>query len=399
MTGGSPTAPGSCLKAVGELGAPLVVPSNPNGRRGRRARSPIRQGRVAMDMITVGIDVSKDRLDVAVCPSGEAFVVERDAAGLERLATRLRQIAPQIVALEATGGFETVAAAALAAAGLPIVVVNPAQIRSFARALGQRAKTDPIDAAVIARFAEATRPETRPLPDKATRLLADLVARRRQIIEMIGAERQREKRMAVPHLRKSIARLLKALEKELASVDEDIDDAMRGSPAWRDKEDLLASVPGVGPTIARTLIAELPELGQLSRRQIAALAGLAPFTRQSGQWRGRSFIAGGRVAVRTALFMGAMVAKRHNSILKAFFDRLVAAGKPKMVALIAVARKLLTILNAILRDCLPWQTSLTSKTVAHPAGRPLSCRHRRSRQGAGGCAFARRRREPDASRP
>jgi transposase len=308
-----------------------------------------------MDMITVGIDVSKDRLDVAVCPSGEAFVVERDAAGLERLAARLRQIAPQIVALEATGGFETVAAAALAAAGLPIVVVNPAQIRSFARALGQRAKTDPIDAAVIARFAEATRPETRPLPDKATRLLADLVARRRQIIEMIGAERQREKRMAVPHLRKSIARLLKALEKELASVDEDIDDAMRGSPAWRDKEDLLASVPGVGPTIARTLIAELPELGQLSRRQIAALAGLAPFTRQSGQWRGRSFIAGGRVAVRTALFMGAMVAKRHNSILKAFFDRLVAAGKPKMVALIAVARKLLTILNAILRDCRPWQ--------------------------------------------
>ena len=220
-----------------------------------------------MDMITVGIDVSKDRLDVAVCPSGEAFVVERDAAGLERLATRLRQIAPQIVALEATGGFETVAAAALAAAGLPIVVVNPAQIRSFARALGQRAKTDPIDAAVIARFAEATRPETRPLPDKATRLLADLVARRRQIIEMIGAERQREKRMAVPHLRKSIARLLKALEKELASVDEDIDDAMRGSPAWRDKEDLLASVPGVGPTIARTLIAELPELGQLSPRR------------------------------------------------------------------------------------------------------------------------------------
>jgi transposase len=163
--------------------------------------------------------------------------------------------------------------------------------------------------------------------------------------------------MAVPHLRKSIARLLKALEKELASVDEDIDDAIRGSPAWRDKEDLLASVPGVGPTIARTLIAELPELGQLGRKQIAALAGLAPFTRQSGQWRGRSFIGGGRVAVRTALFMGAMVAKRHNPVLKAFFDRLVAAGKPKMVALIAVARKLLTILNAILRDCRPWQVA------------------------------------------
>ena len=308
-----------------------------------------------MDLITVGIDVSKDRLDVAVCPSGEAFIVERDAAGLERLAARLRQIAPHIVALEATGGFETVAAAALAAAGLPIVVVNPAQIRSFARALGQRAKTDPIDAAVIARFAEAARPETRPLPDEATRLLAELVARRRQIIEMIAAERQREKRVNAPRLRKSIVRLLKALEKELASVDGDIDDAVRGSPVWREKEDLLASTPGIGPAIARTLIAELPEFGQLGRKQIAALSSLAPFTRQSGQWRGRSFIGGGRSAVRTALFMGAMVAKRHNPVLKAFFDRLVAAGKPKMVALIAVARKLLTILNAILRDRQPWK--------------------------------------------
>lgn len=308
-----------------------------------------------MEMITVGIDVSKDRLDVAVCPSGEAFFVERDAAGLERLAARLRQIAPHLVALEATGGFETIAAAALAAAGLPVVVVNPAQIRSFAKALGQRAKTDPIDAAVIARFAEAARPEIRPLPDEATRLLADLVARRRQIIEMIGAERQREKRLSFPHLRKSIARLLEALEKELASVDEGIDDAVRGSPAWREKEDLLASTPGVGPTIARTLIAELPELGQLGRKQIAALSGLAPYTRQSGQWRGRSFISGGRTTVRTALFIGAMVGKRHNPVLKAFFDRLVAAGKPKMVALIAVARKLLTILNAILRDRQPWK--------------------------------------------
>ncbi len=310
-----------------------------------------------MDIVTVGIDVSKDRLDVAVRPSGEVFAVERNAAGLDGLAARLREIAPHVVALEATGGFETVAAASLSAAGFPVVVVNPAQIRAFAKALGQRAKTDPIDAAVIARFAEATRPEPRPLPDEATRLLADLVGRRRQIVEMIGAERQRERRMTTPHLRKSIARLLKALEKELASVDRDIDDAVRGSPAWRDKEDLLASVPGIGSIIARTLIAELPELGQLGRKQIAALAGLAPFARQSGQWRGRSFIGGGRTAVRTALFMGAMVAKQHNPVLKAFFNRLVAAGKPKMVALIAVARKLLTILNAILRDRRPWQTA------------------------------------------
>lgn len=310
-----------------------------------------------MEVITVGIDVSKDRLDVAVRPGAQAFAVERNAAGLDRLAQRLRQLSPQIVALEATGGFETIAVAALAAAELPVVVVNPAQVRAFAKALGQRAKTDPIDAAVIAHFAEATRPQVRQLPDEATRLLADLVARWRQIIEMIGAERQREKRMTSRRLQNSIARLVKALEKELASVDDDIDDAVRGSPAWRVKENLLASVPGVGPVIARTLIAELPELGRLGRKQIAALAGLAPFTRQSGQWRGRSFIGGGRTAVRTALFMGAMVAKKHNPVLKAFFDRLAATGKPKMVALIAVARKLLIILNAILRDNRPWQNA------------------------------------------
>ena len=310
-----------------------------------------------MENITVGIDVSKDRLDVHVRPGGQAFAVARDGKGLEELVERLGTFAPTLVALEATGGFETVVTAALAGAKLPVVVVNPAQIRAFAKALGQRAKTDPIDAAVIARFAEATKPEPRPLPDEATRLLADLVARRRQIIEMIGAERSRETRVTIPHLKKSIGRLIKALEKELSSLDGDIDDMVRGSPAWREKEDLLASVPGVGPVIARTLIGELPELGQLSRRQIAALVGLAPFTRQSGQWRGRSFIGAGRTAVRTALFMGAMVAKKHNPVLRAFCERLLRAGKPKMVALIAVARKLLTILNAILRDNRQWQTA------------------------------------------
>ena len=310
-----------------------------------------------MESVFVGIDVSKDRLDVAVRPGGEVFAVERDAAGLDRLIARMRELRPLTVALEATGGFETVVAAALGGASLPVVVVNPAQIRAFAKALGKHAKTDLVDAAVIAHFAEATKPEIRPLADEATRLLADLVARRRQIIEMIVAERQREKRVTVPRLRKSIARLVKALEKELTSLDADIDDAIRGSPAWREKQNLLASVPGVGPTIARTLIAGLPELGQLGRKQIAALVGLAPFTRQSGKWRGQSFIAGGRSAIRSALFMGAMVAKRHNPALKVFFDRLVAAGKPKMVALIAVARKLLTILNAIIRDSRPWQTA------------------------------------------
>jgi transposase len=306
--------------------------------------------------VFVGIDVSKDRLDVHVLPGDEAFAVARDDAGIEALASRLLALAPEVVGVEATGGFEMVVAAGLAAAGLRSIVVNPAQVRSFAGALGRRAKTDPIDAAVIAGFLAATRPEPRPLPDEATRALADLVGRRRQIIQMIVAEKQRQQR-AAERTKKSIARLLKALEKELASVDRDIDDAVRGSPVWRAREDLLASVPGVGPVIARTLMAELPELGTLDRRQIAALAGLAPFTRQSGQWRGRSFIGGGRAAVRTVLFTGAMVAARWNPTLRDFHQRLIAAGKPKKLAIIAVARKLLTILNAILRDQRPWQTA------------------------------------------
>ena len=242
----------------------------------------------------------------------------------------------------------------LSAAGLPVVVVNPAQVRAFAKALGKRAKTDPIDAAVIAHFVEAAKPDIRPMPDEQTRLLADLVARRGQIVQMIVAERQRQKRLIEKRLQKSIARLLAALQKELSSLETDIDEAVRGSPAWREKEDRLASVPGVGPTIARTLIAELPELGRLDRRKIAALVGLAPWTRQSGQWKGKSFIGGGRMQVRAALFMGALVAARHNSALRGFHQRLLDAGKPKLVAIVAVARKLLTILNAIIREQKPW---------------------------------------------
>jgi transposase len=307
-----------------------------------------------MDAVYVGIDVSKDRLDVHTLPKGEAFTVGRNGEGVARLVERLNGLSPTLIALEATGGFETMVAAARAAAALPVVVVNPAQVRHFAQALGQRAKTDPIDAAIIARFTQATQPVARPLPDETTQLLADLVARRRQIVEMMAAEGQRERR-ADKRLKKSIARLRKALEKELAELDGEIDNHMRGTPAWAEKEDLLASVPGVGPVIARTLIAELPELGALNRRQIAALAGLAPYTRQSGQWRGKSFIGGGRKSVRSMLFIGAMVAARHNPVLKAFRDKLVHSGKPKIVALVAVARKLLTILNAILRDAKPWR--------------------------------------------
>jgi transposase len=312
------------------------------------------QTSTALDPIFIGIDVSKDRLDVAVLPSGEGFTTGRDATGLDDLLARLRPLAPELVALEATGGFETVVAATLGAAGLAVAVINPAQVRAFATAIGQRAKTDPIDARLIARFAATTRPVARTLPDEATARLADLVSRRRQIIAMMVAERQRQKRFTERRLLRSITRLLEALQRELSEVEANIDDDIRGSSAWREKEDLLASVPGVGPTIARTLIAEMPELGSLDRRQIAALAGLAPWTRQSGQWKGRSFIGGGRASVRAALHMGAVTASRHNPALRAFRERLLASGKAKKVALVAVARKLLTILNAIIRDKKPW---------------------------------------------
>ena len=311
-----------------------------------------------MDAIVIGIDVSKDRLDIATHPSRDTFVVARNEEGLKDLIARLAPLSPQAVAVEATGGYETVVAATLSAAGLPVLVVNPAQVRAFARALGKRAKTDPIDAAVIAHFAAATKPDIRPLPDETTRLFAELLSRRAQIVQMIGAERQRQKRLTGRRQQNSIARLLLALQKELSSLEGDIDEAVRGSPAWREKEDLLASVPGIGPVIARTLIAEMPELGLLDRRQIAALAGLAPWNRQSGQWKGKSRIGGGRAVVRTALYMGALVAGRHNPVLKAFRDKLVAAGKPHKLAAIAVARKLLTILNAIIRDRTPWNPQI-----------------------------------------
>jgi len=309
-----------------------------------------------MDTTVVGIDVSKDRLDVHVHPDGTALSFSRDASGIEALIGKLAGLVLQSVAVEATGGFETVVVASLAAASLPVVVVNPAQVRAYAKALGKRAKTDPIDAQVIAQFAAAAKPQVRPLPDAATQALADLVTRRRQIIHMIAAEGQREKR-ASPRARKSIARMLKTLRAELSVIDAEIDESVRGSSIWCEKEKLLDSVPGVGAVTVRTMLAELPELGSLDRREIAALVGVAPFTRQSGQWRGKSFIGGGRASVRAVLFMAAMTAMRWNPTLRAFHQRLRAAGKPKMVALIAVARKLLTILNAIIRDNKPWQTA------------------------------------------
>ena len=308
-----------------------------------------------MERMFVGIDVAKDRLDVHVRPSGEAFAVARDGKGLEELADRLVRLGPALVVLEATGGFEVTAAAALCAADLPVAVVNPRQVRDFARSTGRLAKTDALDAAVIAHFAEIVDPDRRPVPDEQARALGELVARRRQIVEMMTAERNRRSRLASRRALKSVERLLEALQRELSDLEGEIDATVRRSPAWRQAEDLLRSVPGVGKTTARTLIADLPELGSLDRRKIAALVGVAPFNRDSGTMRGKRTVWGGRAKVRTCLYMAALVAARRNPVLKRFYDRLVELGKPKKLALTAVMRKLLTILNAIVRDQKPWQ--------------------------------------------
>jgi len=303
----------------------------------------------------IGIDVSKDRLDIHLCPGGEAFAVPRDGEGLAELVRRLEAVSAELVVLEATGGFETVVAAALAAAGLPLAVVNPRQIRDFARATGRLAKTDRLDAAVIARFAEAIRPEPRPVPTEEAQALGELVARRRQVVETMVAERNRRRHLTQPRLLKGVDRVLAVLQAQLSEIEADIDDAIRQTPAWRDKEDLLRTVPGIGPATARTLIAELPELGSLDRRRIASLVGLAPMNRDSGTLRGRRTITGGRSTVRSALFMSIMVALRHKLPLQATYERLRHAGKPPKVAIVACMRKLLTIANAIIRDKQPWQ--------------------------------------------
>jgi transposase len=305
----------------------------------------------------VGVDVSKDRLDVHVRPSAETFAVARDGEGLEALVAALRRREVALVVLEATGGFELTVAAALAGAGLPLAVVNPRQIRDFARATGRLAKTDALDAEGIALFAERIRPEPRPVAGEDAQALGELVARRRQLVEMIGMEKNRARQARAKRVQRSLAATLKVLEAQLAALDRDIDGAVRGSPVWRATEDLLISVPGIGDVTARTLIAELPELGQLGRRRIAALVGVAPIDRDSGQWRGHRAIAGGRAGVRKTLFMATLSAIRWNPVIHAHYARLVDAGRPKKLAIIACLRHLLTILNAILRTKKPWQNA------------------------------------------
>jgi transposase len=302
----------------------------------------------------VGVDVSKAKLDVAFRPEGESFGVDNDESGTAECVRRLRELRPQLVVVEATGGFETAFVAAAAVAALPVVVVNPKQVRHFAKAVGRLAKTDSIDALVIAQFAEAVRPELRPIADEASERLSALLSRRRQVLEMIVAEKNRLASTREKQVRQRITYHLHFLKQELGELDDDLDGEIRASPAWREKEDLLRSVPGVGPVVARTLLAELPELGQLDRKRIAALVGVAPMNNDSGTLRGQRRIQGGRARVRTALYMAAVVGSRFNPRLKSFYEVLRANGKSAKVALIACARKLLVILNALVRDGQRW---------------------------------------------
>jgi transposase len=314
----------------------------------------------------VGIDVAKAELVVAGRPGGERWTVTNDERGIRTLAERLRRDAPELIVLEATGGYELLAVGALAAAGLPVVVANPRQVREFARATGQLAKTDRIDADVLALFAERVRPAARALPEADAQELDALLARRRQLLEMLQAERNRLGQVfgrGKRPVKKSLKAHIAFLERELRVADTELGEMIRRSPAWRERDDLLRSVPGVGKVLSLTLLAELPELGRLSRRAIAKLVGVAPLSRDSGTLRGRRFVQGGRASVRAVLYMAALVATQRNPAIRAFYRRLLAAGKPKKLALVACMRKLLTILNAMARTNQRWQADLALATA------------------------------------
>ena len=302
----------------------------------------------------VGIDVAKAQLDIAVRPSGERWAVPNDADGVVTLGERLQALHPTLIVLEATGGLERIATAALATAGLPVIVVNPRQARDFARATGQLAKTDALDARALAHFADVIRPTPRPLPDTQTQELRALLGRRQQLIGMRTAEQNRLAGTS-ERLTQDIEAHIAWLNARIATLDDDLETMLRASPLWRENDDLLQSVPGIGPVCARTLLLELPELGTLTRQQIAALVGVAPLNCDSGTLRGRRIIWGGRAHVRTVLYMGTLVATRFNPQIKAFYQRLLAAGKIKKVALTACMHKLLTILNAMLKHRTVWQ--------------------------------------------
>ena len=308
--------------------------------------------------VVIGIDVSKAEFVVAVDPSGETWTSETTPGATEALVARLRALGASLIVMEATAGYELPLAAACAAAALPVAVVNPRQVRAFAQAIGRTAKTDAIDARLLALFGARVQPAPRTIPDAETQALAGLVTRRRQLLEMLGAERRRlAQAPPTGPVTRDLRTHIRWLERRVRDVDDEIGTAVQQSPVWRVHEDLLRSVPGIGPTVARTLLAELPELGHLDRRAIAALVGVAPFNRDSGQWRGRRMIWGGRASVRAALYMSALVAARYNAPLRTFYQRLRDAGKPAKVALVAVMRKLLTTLNAMIKHQTPWKSA------------------------------------------
>jgi len=304
--------------------------------------------------VYIGIDVAKTSLDVAMHSTEQRWNFSNDDIGIEHLVSALQELTPILVVLEATGGIEFPAASALALAGFPVAVVNPRQVRDFAKATGKLAKTDTIDAKVLAHFASAIRPEPRVLPDAVAEEFATILARRRQVIEMLTSEKNRLCR-AKMSVKVSIQDHIKWLEQALAKIDDDLNQSVRKSPIWREKSLILRSAPSVGPVLSVTLLAQLPELGTLNRKQIAALVGVAPLNRDSGTLHGKRTIWGGRASVRSALYMATLVATRHNPVIKAFYQRLLNKGKSKKVALIASMRKLLTILNAMLKHGTPWR--------------------------------------------
>lgn len=309
----------------------------------------------------IGIDVSKARLDVAAVPQEENWSEANEEKGIESLVKALKKHKPTLIVLEATGGLEIPLAGALAAAALPVVVVNPRQVRDFAKATGKLAKTDSLDAHILARFGEAVRPQVRSLKDEQAQELSALVTRRRQVVEMITAEKNRL--MTAPkRVQRDIRTHIRWLEKRLDDTNENVKKLIKSSPIWREKDQLLQSVPGVGPTLSATLLCQLPELGTLDRRQMAALVGVAPLNRDSGLFRGKRTVWGGRSHVRAVLYMSALAAVRYNPVLRNFYLRLCEAGKPKKVALTACMRKLLTILNAIIKNRTPWQVDYSSRT-------------------------------------
>jgi transposase len=312
--------------------------------------------------VFVGIDVSKDRLDVHVLPTADSFDFPNDPDGIARLVARLLAVGCELVVLEATGGLEFPAAAALAAAGLAVAVINPRQARDFARSTGRLAKTDAIDAATLALFAQRIRPQPRPLPDESARQFEALLQRRRQLLEIRVAEQNRLGSATAAKVRDSLQAHIDWLSRQLEKLEEDLASAIQSSPVWRVKDELLRSIKGVGPTLSRTLLAALPELGTLSRQKIAALAGLAPLNRDSGKQRGKRSVGGGRAEVRSALYMAALSASRYNQPLREFSERLKQAGKAAKVRLVAVARKLLTIANAVLRDGKPCDATLAKES-------------------------------------